>query len=112
MKKYEITDIAHPDNPNLHRIRAVTDLTENVLAGMLGGYVESRDNLDQAGRAWISADAIACENAVVCGDQLSWMFWTAAWLQDAAGLFRGFAEVVEKTSGMGYRAYKAPALSR
>ena len=68
MKKYEITDIAHPDNPNLHRIRAVTDLTEDVLAGMLGGYVESRDNLDQAGRAWISADAIACENAVVCGD--------------------------------------------
>ena len=30
----------------------------------------------------------------------------------AAGLFRSFAEVVEKTSGMGYRAYKAPALSR
>ena len=64
MKKYEITDIAHPDNPNLHRIRAVTDLTENVLAGMLGGYVESWDNLDQDGRAWIAADAIACENAV------------------------------------------------
>ena len=37
MKKYEITDIVHPDNPNLHRIRAVTDLTEDVLAGMLGG---------------------------------------------------------------------------
>ena len=68
MKKYEITDIAHPDNPNLHRIRAVTDLTEEVLAGMLGGYVESYDNLDQEGRAWISEDAIACENAVVCGD--------------------------------------------
>ena len=63
-----ITDIAHPDNPNLHRIRAVTDLTEDVLAGMLGGYVESYDNLDQEGRAWISEDAIACENAVVCGD--------------------------------------------
>ena len=59
MKKYEITDIAHPDNPNLHRIRAVTDLTEDVLAGMLGGYVESYDNLDQEGRAWISEDAIA-----------------------------------------------------
>ena len=68
MKKYEISDIAHPDNPNLHRIRAVTDLTEDVLAGMLGGYVESYDNLDQEGRAWISEDAIACENAVVCGD--------------------------------------------
>ena len=52
MKKYEITDIAHPDNPNLHRIRAVTDLTEDVLAGMLGGYVESYDNLDQEGRAY------------------------------------------------------------
>ena len=68
MKKYEITDIAHPDNPKLHRIRAVTDLTEDVLAGTLGGYVESYDNLDQEGRAWISEDAIACENAVVCGD--------------------------------------------
>ena len=68
MKKYEITDIAHPDNPKLHRIRAVTDLTEDILAGMLGGYVESYDNLDQEGRAWISEDAIACENAVVCGD--------------------------------------------
>ena len=64
MKKYEITDIVHPDNPNLHRIRAVTDLNEDVLAGMLGGYVESYDNLDQEGRAWISADAIACENSV------------------------------------------------
>ena len=60
MKKYEITDIAHPDNPNLHRIRAVTDLTEDVLAGMLGGYVESYDNLDQEGRAWISEDARFC----------------------------------------------------
>jgi len=70
MKKYEITDIAHPANPTPPRSRAVTDLTENVLAGMLGGYVESRDNLDQAGRAWISADAIACENAVVCGDAI------------------------------------------
>ena len=68
MKKYEITDIAHPDNPNLHRIRAVTDLNEDVLAGMLGGYVESYNNLDQEGRAWISENAIACENAVVCGD--------------------------------------------
>ena len=68
MKKYEITDIAHPDNPNLHRIRAVTDLTEDVLAGTLGGYVESYNNLDQEGRAWISENAIACENAVVCGD--------------------------------------------
>ena len=31
---------------------------------------------------------------------------------DAARLFRSFAEVVEKASGMGCRTYKAPALSR
>ena len=72
MKKYEITDIVHPDNPNLHRIRAATDLTEDVLAGMLGGYVESYDNLDQEGRAWISEDAIVCGGVImgkscVCG---------------------------------------------
>ena len=70
MKKYEITDIAHPDNPNLHRIRATQDLTEEILAGMLGGYVESYDNLDQTGLAWIEEDAIACKNAVVCGDAI------------------------------------------
>ena len=72
MKKYEITDIAHPDNPKLHRIRALTDLTEDVLAGTLGGYVESYDNLDQEGRAWISEDAIVCGGLLtgkscVCG---------------------------------------------
>lgn len=52
MKKYEITDIAHPDNPNLHRIRAVTDLTEDVLAGMLGGYVESCDMMRITSAVW------------------------------------------------------------
>ena len=70
MKKYEITNIEHPDNSNLHRIRATQDLTEEILAGMLGGYVESYDNLDQSGLAWIEEDAIACENAVVCGDAI------------------------------------------
>jgi len=39
-----------------------------VVGATLGGYVESCDNLDQDGSAWISADAIACENAVVCED--------------------------------------------
>ena len=62
MKKYEITDIAHPDNPKLHRIRALTDLTEDVLAGMLGGYVESYDNLDQEGRA--EQSGLLCQQSV------------------------------------------------
>ena len=70
MKKYEITDIEHPDNSNLHRIRATQDLTEEILAGMLGGYVESYDNLSQDGLAWIEEDAIACESAIVCGDAI------------------------------------------
>ena len=70
MKKYEITDIAHPDNPKLHRIRALTDVGTDVHKGDLGGFVETEDNLDQEGRAWISEDAIACENAVVCGDAI------------------------------------------
>ena len=59
MKKYEITDIAHPDNPKLHRIRAVADLTEDVLAGMLGGYVESCENLDQR---WPRVDFSGCHS--------------------------------------------------
>ena len=63
MKKYEITDIAHPDNPKLHRIRALMDLTENIHAGDLGGFVETEDNLDQEGFAWIGKDAIACEDS-------------------------------------------------
>lgn len=43
MKKYEITDIAHPDNPKLHRIRALTDVGTDVHKGDLGGFVETED---------------------------------------------------------------------
>lgn len=57
MKKYEITDIAHPDNPKLHRIRALTDVGTDVHKGDLGGFVETEDNLDQEGFAWIGKDA-------------------------------------------------------
>ena len=63
MKKYEITDIAHPDNPKLHRIRALTDVGTDVHKGDLGGFVETEDNLDQEGFAWIGKDAIACEDS-------------------------------------------------
>ena len=48
-EKYEITDIAHPDNPKLHRIRALTDVGTDVHKGDLGGFVETEDNLDQEG---------------------------------------------------------------
>ena len=70
MKKYEITDIEHPDNPNLHRIRSLIDLCDDVQKGTLGGYVESYENLSQEGDAWVGMDAIACENACVSGDAI------------------------------------------
>ena len=44
-KKYEITSIAHPQFPWLHRIRALVDVNEAVPKGTLGGFVEHEQNL-------------------------------------------------------------------
>lgn len=68
MEKYEITSIAHPQYPWLHRIRALRDVREGVRAGDLGGFVESESNLSQEGICWIYDNAIACENARVTED--------------------------------------------
>ena len=43
--KFEITDIAHPEYPFLHRIRALRDISSDVKAGDLGGFVEHEGNL-------------------------------------------------------------------
>ena len=64
-EKYEITDIAHPRYPWLHRIRALRDIREDVHAGDLGGFVQSEDNLSIHDPSWIYGDAIACEDAYV-----------------------------------------------
>lgn len=73
MRKYEITNIAHPHYPWLHRIRALRDVREDVRAGDLGGFVESENNLSQEGSCWIYGNAIACENAHVTEDStLRW----------------------------------------
>lgn len=64
-KKYEITDIRHPKYPWLHRIRALCPINNMVSAGDAGGFVESEDNLSQAGECWIYDDAICCEGAFV-----------------------------------------------
>lgn len=70
MKKYEVTDIAHPQYPWLHRIRALRDFAD-IKAGTLGGYVQDEDNLSQDGTCWIYNDAIAMEEAHVAeGGQL------------------------------------------
>ena len=67
-KKYEITSIAHPLYPQLHRIRALRDIREDVCAGDLGGFVESEENLDQKNSCWIFDNAFAAENSLVSGD--------------------------------------------
>lgn len=64
-KKYEITEIAHPEYPWLHRIRALVPVNQWVMKGDLGGFVESENNLSQEGLCWIYDDAISCEDAVV-----------------------------------------------
>lgn len=65
-KKYEITDIAHPKDPSLHRIRALQRVSETVGPGTPGGYVQSEENLSQENDgAWIYGEAICCESAIV-----------------------------------------------
>lgn len=56
-KKFELTDITicffgH----TLHRIRALKDFLD-VHKGDLGGYVETENNLDQIGDAWVYGNA-------------------------------------------------------
>lgn len=64
-RKYEITDIAHPKYPWLHRIRALRNVREDVHAGDLGGYVQCEDNFSQESSCWIYDDAISCEEGIV-----------------------------------------------
>ena len=64
-QKYEISEIAHPKYPWLHRIRALSDVRPGVQKGDLGGYVQGTENLSQEGTCWIFDNAIACDDAFV-----------------------------------------------
>ena len=66
-QKYEITEISHEKYPFFHRIRALRDVSAEVRAGDLGGFVESESNLsfEPDDTAWIFDDAIACNDAYV-----------------------------------------------
>ena len=70
-KKYELTDefIEHWSGRKLYRIRALVAFGA-VVAGQLGGFVESEKNLDQSlyGDAWVYGDAQVYGDALVCGD--------------------------------------------
>ena len=70
-KKYELTDefIEHWSGKKLYRIRALVTFGA-VVAGQLGGFIESEKNLDQSlsGDAWVSGDARVYGNADVYGN--------------------------------------------
>ena len=67
-KKYELTDefIVHCSGKKLYRIRALVTFGA-VVAGQLGGFVETEKNLDQSlcGDAWVYGNAQVCGNAKV-----------------------------------------------
>ena len=64
-QKYEISEIAHPLYPWLHRIRALSDVRPGVVKGDLGGFVQSEENLSQEGTCWIFDEAIVCDDSFV-----------------------------------------------
>ena len=70
-KKYELTDefIEHWSGKKLYRIRALVSFGA-VVAGQLGGFIESENNLDQSlsGDAWVYGNARVYGDAWVSGD--------------------------------------------
>ena len=80
-KKYELTGefIEHWSGKKLYRIRALVSFGV-VVAGQLGGFVESEKNLDQSlsGNAWVSGNALVSGNAWVYGNaQVSGNAWVS-----------------------------------
>ena len=66
-KKYEITDITHPVYPELHRIRALRQVSSDVPYGTIGGFVQSEANLSQdRDDAWLYNDSVCRDEARVC----------------------------------------------
>ncbi len=56
----------------LHRIRALRDIPEHgVLAGDLGGFVQSERNLSQTGAAWIGGNAVVLGEGRVEDDAIA-----------------------------------------
>ena len=68
MTKYKMTDETKEFlGRTLHRIVCVTAFAD-VAAGELGGWIESENNLDQSGNAWVSGNARVYGNARVSGN--------------------------------------------
>ena len=77
-KKYELTDefIEIFGGKKLYRIKALVSFGV-VVAGQLGGFIESEKNLDQSlsGNAWVSGDARVYGDARVSGN--AWVYGNA-----------------------------------
>ena len=73
-KKYEILkeDFKEINGQRVYRIRALKDIDpeKGIVAGMLGGYVASEENLSHSGKCWIADDAVVYEDAKIIGDAL------------------------------------------
>ena len=66
--KYKLTDETKEVlGKTLHRIICVTAFA-SVSVGDMGGWIESENNLDQSGDAWVSGDARVYGNACVSGN--------------------------------------------
>ena len=71
-KKYEFTgetktEVLSRKTVVLHRIKALISFGV-VSAGEIGGWIESENNLDEYGNAWVHGNARVCGNALVCGN--------------------------------------------
>jgi hypothetical protein len=69
--KYELldSDIIEVDGVTLKRIKALVAIAgSDVVAGDLGGYIQSEDNLSMDGDAWVFGDARVFGTARVFGD--------------------------------------------
>ena len=77
-KKYELTDefIEHWSGKKLYRIKALVTFG-TVVAGQLGGFVESEKNLDQSlsGNAWVYGNALVRSHAVIFEHKM--IFWAS-----------------------------------
>ena len=70
MKKYELTDeTVWVGSRTLYRVRALCDIPgRGVQKGDTGGFVETEQNLNQFGAAWVSGAARVSGDARVFGD--------------------------------------------
>ena len=80
MKKYELTDeTVWVGSRTLYRVRALCDIPgRGVQKGDTGGFVETEQNLNQFGAAWVSGAARVSGDARVFGD---------AWVSGNARVF-------------------------